>query len=151
MCAEQRDSDAEWQRRFDDLGARVAADRADIDALLVRANEGNHRAHASEARAHDDRRRIDELETRVDIDRELIGELQVDGVLNREHAEQLMNALHTSRTIGAAIGIVMADRKVCEGEAFDILRRASQHANRKLRAVADEVVRTGDLSVLPKA
>jgi hypothetical protein len=29
--------------------------------------------------------------------------------------------------------------------------RASQHANRKLRDVADDIVRTGDLSDLPES
>lgn len=172
MGAEQPGSELEWQERFEELSERVAANRADIDALQGHANDVNHRtaagdlragasearaeasqarADASEARADDDRRRISELEDRADIDRELIAELQADGVLNREHAEQMRNALHSSRMIGAAIGIIMASRNVTEEAAFELLRSASQQANRKVRILADEVVRTGDVSDLPGA
>jgi AmiR/NasT family two-component response regulator len=51
--------------------------------------------------------------------------------------------------IGAAIGIVMAAHHVSEVEAFAILNRASQNTNRKLRALADDVVTSGDASGLP--
>jgi AmiR/NasT family two-component response regulator len=44
----------------------------------------------------------------------------------------------------------MVDRKVSEADAFTILKRASQRANRKVRVLAEEVVRTGDLTGLPE-
>jgi len=50
-------------------------------------------------------------------------------------------ALRSSRTIGAAMGMLMASRQVGEKGAFDILRMASQQSNRKLREIADELVR----------
>ncbi len=53
--------------------------------------------------------------------------------------------------IGAAIGIIMANRNLTEEAAFELLRSASQQANRKVRILADEVVRTGDVSDLPGA
>ena len=43
----------------------------------------------------------------------------------------------------------MANRKVTEPDGFLILKKASQNSNRKLRVVADELVETGDVSVLP--
>ena len=151
MVTEQPDSDPESRRRFEELSARVDANRAEIDALKARANESNRRADVSEARTDDDRRRISQLETRIDVDREIIAELQADGVLSREHVSQLEEALRSSREIGAAIGIVMAYRKVSESDAFEIMRRASNHTNRRVRALADEIVRTGDVSELPGA
>jgi len=45
--------------------------------------------------------------------------------------------------IGTAIGILMAVRGITEPEAFDLLRVVSQHTNRKLRDIAEDVVRLG--------
>ncbi len=59
-------------------------------------------------------------------------------------AQHLKRALEHSRSIGAAIGIIMAFRKVTQDEAFDWLRRASQDQNRKLYDVARNVIATGD-------
>jgi AmiR/NasT family two-component response regulator len=74
---------------------------------------------------------------------------QAEGLVNREHVEQLKEALGTSRLIGAAIGIVMANRRVDERGAFEVLRKASSHGNRKLRLVAEDVVLTGAVDELP--
>ena len=41
------------------------------------------------------------------------------------------------------------NQKVSEVEAFAILNRASQNTNRKLRALADDVVTSGDANGLP--
>jgi AmiR/NasT family two-component response regulator len=64
-------------------------------------------------------------------------------------------ALISSRTIGTAMGILMATFKVTSSAAFDLLRAASQQRQEKLRAVAETVVLTGALPsdgrVLPKA
>lgn len=54
-------------------------------------------------------------------------------------------ALDTSRTIGEAIGIVMARHKVTDTAAFALLRQASQSTNTKLRDVAERVTQTGDI------
>ena len=62
-------------------------------------------------------------------------------------AVNLKAALDSSRTIGAAIGVLMAYHRVTQDEAFDLLRVASQHLHRKLRDVAVEVTETG---VLPE-
>lgn len=148
MNDEQPESDFESQRRFEELRDQVAANRIDLDALQSRADKANHRADASEHRADDDRRRVDKLEARVDVDEAMIAELQADGVLSREHAAQMEEALRSSRRIGAAIGIVMANHKVREQAAFEILSKAS---HRKLRLLADELVETGDVNSLPRA
>jgi GAF domain-containing protein len=63
----------------------------------------------------------------------------------REHAEQLKDALRSSRGIGMAIGVLMGRGGVTEDEAFTSLRQTSQHVHRKLREVAAEVVDTGQL------
>jgi AmiR/NasT family two-component response regulator len=54
-------------------------------------------------------------------------------------------ALRTNRRIGIAIGIVMSRYSQTEDQAFDSLRMISQHRNRKLRDVADDVIYTGAL------
>ena len=80
----------------------------------------------------------------------MIAELQADGVLQREQTASLKEALRTSRQIGAAIGILMENRKVTEEYAFRVLVKASNDTNRKLGDIATAVVRTGDLSDLPQ-
>lgn len=158
MGNEQPENDVELQRQVDELRERMAVSRADIDALQARADDANHRADdanhradAGEARADDTQRRIEMLEARADIDQKMIAALQADGILSRENAAHLEEALRSSRRIGAAIGIVMVSRKVTEADAFAILSKASQQANRKLRLLADEVATTGDVSELPSA
>jgi GAF domain-containing protein len=62
-----------------------------------------------------------------------------------ELARNLQAGLVTRDVIGRAKGILMQERKIGDDEAFDLLRRASQARNVKLRDVADEVARTGAL------
>ncbi len=59
-------------------------------------------------------------------------------------AFNLNAALSTREVIGQAQGILMERERITSDEAFDILRRASQHLNRKLRDVAQDLVDTGE-------
>jgi GAF domain-containing protein len=54
----------------------------------------------------------------------------------------LLDALATRQLIGQAMGIIMARERCTSDEAFDILRRASQQSNLKLRDIADQFVRS---------
>jgi predicted RNase H-like nuclease (RuvC/YqgF family) len=151
MSSEQPEGESDLQRQqrqIDDLRRHVTRNRADIDSLQERADESNHRADVSEARSAEDRRRIGDLETHVDVDRAMILELQHNGLISEKHAENLQVALHSSRRIGAAIGIIMANRNVTETNAFLMLSKASQNANRKVHILADEIVDTGDVALL---
>ena len=58
----------------------------------------------------------------------------------RQTIAELREALESRTVIGQAQGILMARQRVTEEEAFDVLRRASQRTNRKLREIADELV-----------
>ena len=58
--------------------------------------------------------------------------------------ENLHTALATREVIGQAQGILMERERISPGQAFDVLRRASQHLNRKLRDVAQDLVDTGE-------
>ena len=55
-------------------------------------------------------------------------------------ARQLTQALENRDVIGQAKGIIMAGQDVSPDQAFDVLRRASQRANRKLSEVARDMV-----------
>jgi GAF domain-containing protein len=59
-------------------------------------------------------------------------------------ADHLNAALATREVIGQAQGILMERERISPTQAFDVLRRASQHLNRKLRDVAQDFVDTGD-------
>jgi len=64
----------------------------------------------------------------------------------RQHRNHhLTRALESNREIGVAMGILMASEKLTEQHAFDQLRRASSHLNRKLADIAADVTRTGEL------
>jgi PAS domain S-box-containing protein len=72
--------------------------------------------------------------------RALLGEAE-------EKAEHMQKALSSNRTIGTAIGVLMALHHVTSDQAFDMLREESQRSNVKLRDVAESVVFTGALPV----
>jgi GAF domain-containing protein len=59
-------------------------------------------------------------------------------------ADDLQKALVTRETIGIATGLLMAERPRSRQDAFDVLRRASQRENRKLRDIADDLVRAAE-------
>lgn len=69
----------------------------------------------------------------------------------RRHAElglreaALHRSLSTRDVIGQAKGILMERQRLPAGEAFDVLRQASQQLNRKLVDVAGYLARTGQL------
>lgn len=89
------------------------------------------------------------LAERADIDREMLLELQADGLVSEQHARDLELALQSSRTIGAAIGLLMASREIGADDAFAILRQTSQDTNRKVREIAAEIVEAADPSESP--
>ena len=65
------------------------------------------------------------------------------GARQSERADQLEEGLATNREIGAAVGILMATHQLTSAEAFDMLSKASQRLNRKLRDIASGIVAGG--------
>lgn len=126
-------SNEDLQAQIDAVIRHMEANRRNIDALTTRADTSDLRADASEAQAL--------------IDRDMIAELQRDGVISQQHADQMDEALKSSRTIGAAIGLIMGSRDMTEEQAFAVLRSASQNSNRKLRELAAELVATSSGAV----
>ena len=60
-------------------------------------------------------------------------------------ANHLRIAPETRGVIDQAKGILMARHRLTADQAFQVLARMSMKSGRKLRAVADDLVRTGDL------
>lgn len=58
--------------------------------------------------------------------------------------ENLRVALITREVIGQAQGILIERERITADQAFDVLRRASQHLNIKLRDIAQKLVDTGE-------
>jgi hypothetical protein len=84
----------------------------------------------------------------------LIGYLLVEHAISLVQREQLaakvdnlQRALSSNREIGAAMGILMARHKLTSDQAFDLLRRTSQRAHRKIVAIAADVIQTGALEL----
>ncbi|MCW2526228.1 MAG: hypothetical protein JWM76_1088 [Pseudonocardiales bacterium] len=67
----------------------------------------------------------------------------------RAETDLMRSALESNRTIGVAIGILMATHRVTRDDAFEMLRIASQEGHHKLLNVAVEVVETGQLGPGP--
>lgn len=63
--------------------------------------------------------------------------------------DDLHGALASRQVIGRAEGILMQRELISAEDAFDLLRRASQHLNTKLREVAQVVVDTGEVPPTP--
>jgi hypothetical protein len=66
------------------------------------------------------------------------------GEVDRREAA-LHRALSTRDVIGQAKGILMERQRLSAGDAFDLLRRASQRLNRKLVDVAEHLTQTGEI------
>ncbi len=75
--------------------------------------------------------------------------LAIEAALGEDKADNLQMALLRSRTIGAAIGILMERHQITADDAFKLLGSVSQHTNTKLVEVATELVDTGNLPDLP--
>jgi transcriptional regulator with GAF, ATPase, and Fis domain len=58
--------------------------------------------------------------------------------------KQLEGGMDTRGLIGQAMGILMERHKLDRGRAFNVLARYSQHSNRKLVDIADDIVRDAD-------
>ena len=76
--------------------------------------------------------------------------LAIEAALGEDRAENLEIALLRSRTIGAAIGILMERKQLSSAQAFEWLTQLSQDSNRKLAEVAVELVETGRFDDLPR-
>ncbi len=74
-----------------------------------------------------------------------IADLRLEVEALSRQVDHLCRALDSSRTIGAAVGIVMQQLHLTQPHAFDFLVAASQHLNVKLHDVAADILETGDL------
>ncbi len=85
-----------------------------------------------------------------------------EGLLLTTHAAQAVSAAHlldrtsnlqralvSNRDIATAVGVLMGQHKLTREQSFDLLRIASQNANRKLHEVALDVIDTGAVDVTP--
>ena len=70
-------------------------------------------------------------------------------VASHQLSRELETALESRAVIEQAKGIIIATRRCSPDDAFDVLRRQSQHENRKLRDVAKEIVETAGRKIDP--
>jgi GAF domain-containing protein len=66
----------------------------------------------------------------------------------REMADNLQAALENRAVIDQAKGVLIERYRLRPDEAFEMLAQASMHTNRKVRDIAEELVRTGSLPVV---
>lgn len=116
-----------------DLSDQVNRNSDRIERLIERVDAAEIRADAADLRA-------EAYEAQSQIDREILATLQLEGDHARLEAEQLKQALATSRTIGAAVGYVMATHKVDEVHAIAFLKRLSSETNVKLSVLSAQLL-----------
>lgn len=133
------------ERRWPRWAARVhdELDVGSMMSLLVYTNDHSYGALSMYAR---DGRRFDADD--VAVGQALARHLAVILTAERE-IDNLGLALVNRVTTGRAEGILMERLNITEDQAFDYLRRASSHTNRKLVVVAEEIARTRQLPDLP--
>ena len=68
-----------------------------------------------------------------------------------DKVDNLEVALATSRTIGAAVGILVERHRLSEDAAFEVLRTSSQLTNRKVLEISRDLVSTGALPEAARA
>ncbi|MEO5842811.1 MAG: GAF and ANTAR domain-containing protein [Acidimicrobiales bacterium] len=77
-----------------------------------------------------------------------LARLALDSAEDKETDERktanLIEALRTRELIGQAQGILIERERITADQAFDVLRRASQYMNIKLREVAENLIDTGE-------
>ena len=84
---------------------------------------------------------------RTNLELHVLREKAIDRAENR--AGQMRGALESNRVIGTATGILMATHRLGGEQAFQLLAKASQDSNRKLRDLAAAVVDIGRLPFRP--
>lgn len=78
----------------------------------------------------------------------IVGATAVQALGAAQHQQKindLEQALHTSRHIGVALGILMCSHRVGLDESWAMLAKASQDRNIKVAALAERVITTGSL------
>lgn len=68
----------------------------------------------------------------------------------KHEIEQMHAALESRAVIGQAQGILMERLSIDPDAAFDDLKRTSSHMNRKVSAIAEEIIRTRELPVIDR-
>ncbi len=74
--------------------------------------------------------------------------LALDRIALTALVDHLQLALESNRTIGAAVGVLMALHNLTYEQGLRRLTTASQHRNRKLRDIAADVLYTGEIATL---
>jgi GAF domain-containing protein len=140
----QLSSDPRWP----EFGVRAAADTGVHSVLCVRIHVADDELVAGmnlystepNAFTRDDEAALQLLATH--------GALALAAALRRQEVEHLRAALATNRTIGTAVGVLMTSELLTQDQAFGLLRIASQHSNRKVVDIAQEIVDTGSLEAV---
>jgi len=117
-----------------ELGHRLAYANAQAAAVWARTTELRQRTEQLLAEAQGVRRAIE------DARRARRSSPAGRELLQRSEYARLLARLETMPVVEQAKGIIMAQSRCGETEAFDILRRASQRSNIPVRTLAAQIV-----------
>jgi transcriptional regulator with GAF, ATPase, and Fis domain len=142
-----RTDDLSREHRWPEFGRRAVAEEGVHSVLSVRfflehdATIAGLNIYATRTEA------FDESSQTVAMLLATHGALALTTAHLRNKTDNLERALKTSRMIGMAMGILMANHKLTDEQAFDLLRIASQHSHTKLADIAAKVTETGTLDL----
>ena len=147
-----RSDDVTLDGRWGALGLRAHEETGVASALSFRLTLLSDSAAIAALNLYSEvRGAFDETSVSIGLVLATHGSMLVTAMLARDRADNLMRALESNRDIGVAMGILMQRHRLTREQAFDILRTASQHTNRKLADIATEVADTGLLPDLRRA
>src|SRR5581483_488446 len=133
---ERRDAPTPTAPDFDEVRRRAAAVVAQGRLLQQELDSRDLPATTRATREISDRLRAEAAAIRAE--RTQYGNVVME---LRHLVAQLEEALSSRAVIEQAKGVIMAQSRCTPNEAFDMLRRASQRTNRKVRDLAVELVR----------
>lgn len=142
-----RDGDLATSTSWPEFGRKAAEEYGIHSLLSVRMYLEDDELHAGLNLYSSERDAFDESDQTTATLVATHGALALTAARRQSKIMNLERALQTSRRIGTAMGILMANNKVTEQQAFDLLRIASQSNHRKLHDVADDVVQSRELKV----
>lgn len=151
-CLDVRDQDAlvsndlMQDRRWPRWASRVHGELG-VGSMMSLLVYTRRRSYGALSLYADQRHRFDEED--VAVGQALAAHLAVTIDAGR-HLDQLRLAMDSRTIIGQAQGLLMGHLGIDADQAFDYLRRISSESNRKLSAVAAEIVRTRQLSGVRK-
>ena len=121
----------------ENFGFEIEQLRADVERVLAAALADRQRMSDDVDRV--EAAHLDEVAALNKHAKELDAEILDAAGVHADEVANLRKALETRDVIGQAKGVIMVTTRCTADDAFELMRRQSQHENRKLFEIAVEI------------